>query len=157
MVNGIGISARFRNKIPNFLAHLGIWNDSAMTECRNVTREYKKEIYGKRECAYCGKEFYAKTGRQITCSQRCGALRVNQKRREKREEILRTMPEANRLKAPVKVKRGFDLPYDEVKALRDKGLTLGDIANQFNVSKTKVWTTLNNGRVDKDLKKKEKE
>lgn len=54
MVNGIGISARFRNKIPNFLAHLGIWNDSAMTECRNVTREYKKEIYDKRECAYCG-------------------------------------------------------------------------------------------------------
>lgn len=155
MVNGIGISTRFRNKIPNFLAHLGIWNDSAMTECRNVTREYKKEIYGKRECAYCGKEFYAKTGRQITCSPRCGALRVNQKRREKREEILRNTPEVEMVKKHIK--RGFDLPIGEVQALRDRGLTMADIAKKYNVSTSKVWTTLNNGRVDKDLKKKEKE
>lgn len=48
------ISERFERKIPTFLAHLDVWNDTPMSECKYTTNDYKREIrkqnYTKKMC-----------------------------------------------------------------------------------------------------------
>ena len=34
------ISERFEHKIPTFLAHLDVWNDTPMSDCKYTTHDY---------------------------------------------------------------------------------------------------------------------
>lgn len=37
------LSERFERKIPTFLAHLDVWNDTPMSDCKYTTHDYKRE------------------------------------------------------------------------------------------------------------------
>lgn len=39
-----GLSERFNNKIPQFLAHLTVWNEDAMDDCAATPRAYHKAL-----------------------------------------------------------------------------------------------------------------
>lgn len=39
------ISERFERKIPTFLAHLDVWNDTPMSDCKYTTHDYKREMH----------------------------------------------------------------------------------------------------------------
>lgn len=71
------ISECFERKIPTFLAHLDVWNDTPMSDCKYTTHNYKREMHKQnytKKCVICGKTFtctnYNK--RQLCCSRSCG-------------------------------------------------------------------------------------
>lgn len=73
-----GLSERFTNKIPQFLAHLDIWNEETMHDCAATPRAYHKALKQQQKthgvCVICGKVYekgkYQKT--RTTCSRSCG-------------------------------------------------------------------------------------
>ena len=72
------LSERFKNKIPQFLARLSIWNEDTMDDCAATPRAYHKALKQQQKkhavCVICGKVFekgkYQKT--RTTCSRSCG-------------------------------------------------------------------------------------
>ena len=56
-----GLSERFNNKIPQFLAHLTIWNEEPMDDCAATPRAYHKALKKQQKkhgvCVICGKIF----------------------------------------------------------------------------------------------------
>ena len=91
-----GLSERFKNKIPQFLAHLDIWNEETMDECAATPRADQKALKQQQKkysvCVICGKVFekgkYQKT--RTTCSKSCGcklgAIHRNEKMSKRRAE-----------------------------------------------------------------------
>lgn len=55
------LSERFNNKIPQFLAHLTVWNEDAMDDCAATPRAYHKALKQQEKkqgvCVICGKVF----------------------------------------------------------------------------------------------------
>lgn len=90
------LSERFKNKIPQFLAHLNIWNKDTMHDCAATPRAYHKALKKQQKkhavCVICGKVFekgkYQKT--RTTCSRSCGcklgAIHRNEKMSKRRAE-----------------------------------------------------------------------
>lgn len=90
------LSERFNNKIPQFLAHLDVWNEDTMHDCVATPRAYHKALKKQQKkhavCVICGKVFekgkYQKT--RTTCSRSCGcklgAIHRNEKMSKKRAE-----------------------------------------------------------------------
>lgn len=39
------LSERFERKIPTFLAHLDVWNDTPMSDCKYTTHDYNREMH----------------------------------------------------------------------------------------------------------------
>ena len=57
------ISERFERKIPTFLAHLDVWNDTPMSDCKYTTHNYKREMHKQnytKKCVICGKHSLAR-------------------------------------------------------------------------------------------------
>lgn len=93
------LSERFTNKIPQFLAHLDIWNEDAMDDCAATPRAYHKAIKKQQKthgvCVICGKVYekgkYQKT--RTTCSRSCGSklgvIHRNEKMSKRRAENAR--------------------------------------------------------------------
>ena len=93
------LSERFKNKIPQFLAHLDIWNEETMDDCAATPRAYHKALKKQQKnyavCVICGKVFekgkYQKT--RTTCSRSCGcklgAIHRNEKMSKRRAENAR--------------------------------------------------------------------
>lgn len=91
-----GRTERFNNKIPQFLAHLDIWNEEPMDDCAATPRAYHKALKQQKNkyavCVICGKVFekgkYQKT--RTTCSKSCGcklgAIHRNEKMSKRRAE-----------------------------------------------------------------------
>lgn len=72
------LSERFESKIPTFLAHLDVWNDTPMSDCKYTTHNYKRAIRNQKytkKCVICGKTFICKNynKRQVCCSNLCGS------------------------------------------------------------------------------------
>lgn len=93
-----GLTERFNNKIPQFLAHLDIWNEEPMNDCAATPRAYKRALSQQKVqavCVICGKVFekgkYQKT--RTTCSRSCGcklgAIHRNEKMSKRRAENAR--------------------------------------------------------------------
>ena len=90
------LSERFKNKIPQFLAHLTVWNEDTMHDCAATPRTYHKALKKQqKKHAVCGKVFekgkYQKT--RTTCSRSCGcksgAIHRNEKMSKRRAENAR--------------------------------------------------------------------
>lgn len=94
-----GLSERFKNKIPQFLAHLDVWNEEPMDDCAATPRAYHKALKKQQKkhgvCVICGKIFEKKPyqQKQITCSRSCGtklgAIHRNEKMNRRRAENAR--------------------------------------------------------------------
>ena len=72
-----GLTERFNNKIPQFLAHLDIWNEEPMNDCAATPRAYKRALSQQKVqavCVICGKVY--EKGRyeynRKTCGRACG-------------------------------------------------------------------------------------
>lgn len=92
------LSERFKNKIPQFLAHLDVWNEDTMDDCAATPRAHKALKNRKKKhavCVICGNVFekgkYQKT--RTTCSRSCGcklgAIHRNEKMSKRRAENAR--------------------------------------------------------------------
>lgn len=91
-----GLTERFTNKIPQFLAHLDIWNEETMHDCAATPRAYHKALKQQQKthgvCVICGKVYekgkYQKT--RTTCSRsygcKLGAIHRNEKMSKRRAE-----------------------------------------------------------------------
>lgn len=55
------LSERFKNKIPQFLTHLNVWNEDTMHDCAATPRAYHKALKQQQKkhavCVICGKVF----------------------------------------------------------------------------------------------------
>jgi hypothetical protein len=82
------LSERFERKIPTFLAHLDVWNDTPMSDCKYTTHDYKRAMRNQKytkKCVICGKTFTCKNynKRQLCCSRSCGSKLGSVKRIKK--------------------------------------------------------------------------
>lgn len=82
------LSERFERKIPTFLAHLNVWNDTPMSDCKYTTHNYKRAMRNQKytkKCVICGETFTCKNynKRQLCCSRSCGSKLGSVKRSEK--------------------------------------------------------------------------
>lgn len=63
-----GLSDRFNRKIPQFLAHLDIWNEDTMHDCAATPIDYHKAIKKQQKkhgvCVICGKVFEKRENEQ---------------------------------------------------------------------------------------------
>lgn len=71
------LSERFKNKIPQFLTHLNVWNEDTMHDCAATPRAYKRALSQQKVqavCVICGKVY--EKGRyeynRKTCGRACG-------------------------------------------------------------------------------------
>lgn len=71
-----GLTERFNNKIPQFLAHLDIWNEEPMDDCAATPRAYHKALKQQQKkhgvCVICGKVY--DKGRNERNSKTCGRV-----------------------------------------------------------------------------------
>lgn len=82
------LSERFEQKIPTFLAHLDVWNDTPMNTCCYTTHDYNRAMRKQnlqKICVICGKPFacthYNK--KQQCCSRKCGVELARKHRTDK--------------------------------------------------------------------------
>lgn len=94
ITTGKAVHDRFRNKIPNFLEHLPVWNDTPMNETNLTPVRYKFNNrkgdiipFTTRHCVICGAVFDVpyKSSTKLTCGRACGNKLAARNREMKRK------------------------------------------------------------------------